>query len=417
MVYINDLPQGLQSDVKMFADDTCLFSIIQDKTSSANALNSDLEKISNWAVQWKMSFNPDPSKQEAELLFSRKRGSEHHPDLIFNGTVVNKVTHQKHLGVILDKKLSFTEHIKQAIAKSIKGLNVIRKLNHTLPRKTLITIYKSFIRPHLDYGDVIYDQPSNKSFANKIESIQYNCALAITGAIKGTSREKLYRELGLEYLVQRRWFRRLSYFYRINSSKLPHYLFQLIPTISHNYLTRNVNIPPLRCRTNFYSDSFIPYSIKEWNNIDPDVRNLTSYTAFRKYLLKMIRPSPNNLYGVHDPVGLKLLTRIRLSLSHLREHKFRHNFQDTVNPLCTCSLEIEDTNHFFLRCLNFSTCRTTLLNELNTIEPSLISLNDNEFVEILIFGNPNFSNDINQKILKCTISFLKNTKRFDDPLF
>ena len=108
MIYINDLPQGrLQSDVKMVADDTCLFSIIQDKTSSANALNSDLEKIGNWAVQWKMSFNPDPSKQAAELLFSRKRGSERHPDLIFNGTVVNKVTHQKHLGVILDKKTFF----------------------------------------------------------------------------------------------------------------------------------------------------------------------------------------------------------------------------------------------------------------------------------------------------------------------
>ena len=130
----------------------------------------------------------------------------------------------------MDNQLSFADHIKHAINKSIKSLNVIRKLNHYLPRKTLLTIYKSFIRPHLDYGDVIYDQPSNKSFANKIESIQYNCALAITGAIKGTSREKLYRELGLEYLVQRRWFRRLSYFYRINSSKLPHYLFQLIPT-------------------------------------------------------------------------------------------------------------------------------------------------------------------------------------------
>ena len=130
--------------------------------------------------------------------------------------------------------------------------------------------------------------------------------------------------------------------------------------------------------------------------MDLDIRNVTSYSVFRQHLLKKIRPCPNNLYDIHDPLGVKLLTRIRLGLSHLREHKFRHNFQDTVNPLCTCSLEIEDTNHFFLRCLNFSTCRTTFLNELNIIGPSLISLNDNEFVEILIFGNPNFSNDINQ---------------------
>ena len=416
LIYINDLPNELQSDVKLFADDTCLFSVIKDKIDSANELNSDLEKISNWAVQWKMSFNPDPSKQATELLFSRKRIQENHPDLRFNNTVVSRVTNQKHLGVLLDSKLNFSEHIKQAIGKSIKGLNVIRKLNHYLPRKTLITVYKSFIRPHLDYGDIIYDQPSNSTFSNKIESIQYNCALAITGAIKGTSKEKLYQELGLEYLSKRRWFRRLSYFYRIKNSKLPNYLFQLIPTIPHNYPTRNVNIRPLRCRTNFYCDSFFPYSIKEWNSIDPAIRNITSYAIFRKNLLKLIRPSPNSLYGIHDPLGVKLLTRIRLGLSHLREHKFRHNFQDTVNPLCTCSLEIEDTNHFFLRCQNFSISRTTLLDELNIIEPSLILLNQNEFVKSILFGNPSFSSESNRKILECTINYLKNTKRFDGAL-
>ena len=167
----------------MFADDTYLFSVIKDNIDSANELNSDLEKISNWAVQWKMSFNPDPSKQATELLFSRKRIQENHPDLRFNNTVVSRVTNQKHLGVLLDSKLNFSEHIKQAIGKSIKGLNVIRKLNHYLSRKTLIKVYKSFFIPHLDYGDVIYDQPSSSTFSIKIESIQYNCALAITGAI------------------------------------------------------------------------------------------------------------------------------------------------------------------------------------------------------------------------------------------
>ena len=250
-----------------------------------------------------------------------------------------------------------------------------------------------------------------------MESIQYNCSLAITGAIKGTSREKLYQELGLEYLSQRRWFRRLSYFHRIRNSKLPNYLFQLIPTLSHNYSTRNVNIPTLPSRTNFYSDSFLPYSIKEWNNIDPDIRNLPSYSIFRKYLLKIIRPSPNSLYGIHDPLGVQLLTRIRLGLSHLREHKFRHNFQDTLNPLCSCSLETENSNHFFLRCQNFNASRTTLLDELNIIEPSLVFLDENEFIRTILFGNSTFKSEVNCKILQSTISFLKNTKRFDDALF
>ena len=177
-----------------------------------------------------------------------------------------------------------------------------------------------------------------------------------------------------------------------------------------------MNIRPLRCRTNFYCDSFFPYSIKEWNSFDPAIHNITSYTIFRKNLLKLIRPSPNSLYSIHDPLGVKLLTRIRLGLSHLREHKFRHNFQDTVNPLCTCSLETEDTNHFFLRCQNFSISRTTLLDELNIIEPSLILLNQNEFVKSILFGNPSFSSESNRKILECTINYLKNTKRFDGAL-
>ena len=227
----------------------------------------------------------------------------------------------------------------------------------------------------------------------------------------------MYQELGLEYLAQRRWFRRLCCFYKIKNTKLPDYLFQLIPSISHNYLTRSNNIPSLECRTNFHCDSFFPYSIREWNRIDPDIRNAASYLCFRNHLLKKIRPWPNNLYGIHDPLGIKLLTRIRLGLSHLREHKFRHNFQDTINPLCTCSLETEDTNHFFLRCQNFSTLRTTLLDELNTIEPNLIFLNENDFIKTLLFGNTAFSCEINKSIIKCTLRYLKNSTRFDGELF
>ena len=96
-------------------------------------------------------------------------------------------------------------------------------MNLSLPRSSLLTIYKSFVRPHLDYGDVIYDQPNNTSLSDKIESVQYNAVLAITGAIRGTSKEKLYQELGLESLRNRRWLRRMSYLYKIISTKLPPY--------------------------------------------------------------------------------------------------------------------------------------------------------------------------------------------------
>ena len=159
-----------------------------------------------------MSFNPDPSKQAQELIFSRKTKKEYHPTLTFNNNNVSETNSQKHLGVVLDNCLSLEDHFKMIINKVNKTIGLLRKLQNILPRSALLTIYKSFIKPHIDYGDIIYDQAYNTSFHQKLERLQYNACVAITGAIRGTSREKLYEELGLESLQLRRWFRKLSSF-------------------------------------------------------------------------------------------------------------------------------------------------------------------------------------------------------------
>ena len=86
LIYINDLSDGLVSDEKLFADDTSLFSVVHDINTSANDLNKDLASINNWAYQWKMSFNPDPTKQAQEVIFSRKTKTLSHPPLFFNNT-------------------------------------------------------------------------------------------------------------------------------------------------------------------------------------------------------------------------------------------------------------------------------------------------------------------------------------------
>ena len=173
--------------------------MLQDITTNTVSLNNDLTKISELAVQWKMSFNPDPSKQAQELLFSRKTRSKPYPSLNFNGNPVHQVQLQKQLRLFLDPKLSFDEHIQCILIKTRNIIGLIRKLRPIIPRAALLTIYKSFLRPHFDYEDVIYDRAFNESFQNKLESFQYNVASAITGAIRGSSRE-LYQELGLESL-------------------------------------------------------------------------------------------------------------------------------------------------------------------------------------------------------------------------
>ena len=109
----------------------------------------------------------------------------------------------------LDSKLNFNAQVDQKIKKCNKIIGLIRQLSVTLPRNALLTIYKSFVRPHLDYGDILYDKPNNEHFQNKLEKVQYRACPAITGAIQGTSRTKLYDELGLH---SRRWCNKLIFF-------------------------------------------------------------------------------------------------------------------------------------------------------------------------------------------------------------
>ena len=125
--------------------------------------------------------------------------------------------------MILDTNLNFQEHIKNLLTKVNQAIEFLRKLQNILPWGSLPTI---LVKPHLDYGDVIYDQSFNNTFHQKMESIQYNAALAITGAIRGSSREKLYQELGLEPLQQRRWYRKLCFFFQINWKQISKVSFQ-----------------------------------------------------------------------------------------------------------------------------------------------------------------------------------------------
>ena len=116
---------------------------------------------------------------------------------------------------ILDVKLTFDEHLNNPLNKVNKAVGLLRKLENLLSRSTLITIFKAFVRPHLDYGDILLDQTYNSSFHEKLESIQYSACLALTGAIRGSSKEKIYQELGFESLRVRCWFRKLCLFYKV----------------------------------------------------------------------------------------------------------------------------------------------------------------------------------------------------------
>ena len=120
LIHINDLPLNLQSTVKLFADDTSLFSIVYEPNISASQLKNELKKISHWAYKWKMNFNPDLSKQAQEVIFSRKTVKVSHPSDTFNTVPVACTSCQKHLGLYLDEKVNFHDHINAKIFKASK---------------------------------------------------------------------------------------------------------------------------------------------------------------------------------------------------------------------------------------------------------------------------------------------------------
>ena len=262
---------------KIFADNTSLISKIINTRNFQNTLNADLEIIKNWPYQWKMQFNPDPKKQANEVIFSLESNRCTYPPVTFNNNIISTYPHQKHLGVVLDSKLDFSIYIEQKIRKCNKIKGLIRRLSVCLPRKALLTIYKSFVRPHLDYSDILYDKPGNLNFGSKIEKVHYKACIAITGVIQGTSRERLYDEYGLMSSRKRRWYNKLIFFYKTVNGILPDYLDSRLDFFSQNkYPLRSVSSGKLKCipsRTKSFSKIFFPYCIDEWNKLNPEIRN------------------------------------------------------------------------------------------------------------------------------------------------
>ena len=247
--------------------------------------------------------------------------------------------------------------------------------------------------------------------------MQYNASIAIIGAIRVTSNENLYQKLDLESLENRRWLRNVS-FLKFLKNKSPDCLFRVIPQRRSLYIMRNSDeIPLFNAKHNFHKNSIFSSTTIEWNNLDQDLRNSESYTWFRSGILKFIRPSPNSFYDCRNIMGTKLVTRLLLDLSHVREHKFKHSFQDTLNPLCNCRTDVESPTHFLLHCRSYTNESHTLMSNLNRINSQISQLFLQLLTNTLLFGNLLFSDKTNTHILDATIDYIRLNKRFDDRLF
>ena len=221
----------------------------------------------------------------------------------------------------------------------------------------------------------------------------------------------------MESLEHSRWHRKFCCFYKILKDQSPQYLFNISPKLNRPYPTRNANnIPHFKVKHSFFKNNFFPSVITEWNKLDPEIRNAPSLNIFKKNILKFIRPTTNNIFGCRNLKGVNYLTRLRLGLSHLHKHKFKDNFQDTLNSICTCGCNVESTCHFLIHCPNFLTERKTLLNQITNIDSNILNQADATITKTLLFGNSKYSNEINLQILNASAEFILTSKRFDEPL-
>lgn len=399
LIYIYDLTDSISSNIKLFADDSSLFIKVQDIDTAQSLLNSDLEKITEWAYQWKMQFNPDITKQAIEVIFSWKHNKPVHPFLTFNDIPVARKSFTKHLGIILDEKLTFRLHISEAIIKAKKGISILKFLARYVNREVLDMTYKMYVRPYLDYGDVIFHNQSMESMT-LLEQLQYQASLIVSGCWQGSSRLKVYSDLGWESLNERRKLHRLSLYYKIQNNDTP------------EYLRANVlDSLPVQ-GTNRYMNSYFPFCYKHWNDLDPTIKNSENLSIFKSKVVKSIRPIRKSCYFIKDRYGLSLLARIRVDHSDLRSHRFDKKF-NCINPTCACGIEDETPEHFFLRCPLFAPQRASLFASISDIvNPEIINLPHDHLTSIILFGSKVYKFTTNKSILEASICFIKQTKRF-----
>ena len=200
ILYINDIVHEIHSNIRLFADDTTLYIIVDFPDSAAQILNVDLHRISNWAELWLVDFNAN--KMEA-FLASLRTNRINHPTLYLNDVPIQETTTHTHLGIIFSKRLDWQSHIDYIQQKAWSRMNLSRSLKFVLDRKYLKKIYCRFIRPILEYADVGWDNCTEQQSLS-LEMIQLEAGRIISDTTKLVGLDKLYVELGWLKLSERR---------------------------------------------------------------------------------------------------------------------------------------------------------------------------------------------------------------------
>lgn len=401
LVFINDITEGIRCNIRLFADDTTLFIDFTDEATGAKLINDDLSTIKQWADKWLVSFCP--SKTES-MLISRKHRRAPPPSIYFGESEITEVDAHKHLGITINNNLTWGDHVQDIITKAGKRLDILAFLKYRLDRNTLEVIYKTFIRPVLEYGDVLLSNMTDEQ-SGLIEQVNKRAGSIISGAIRGTSSDVIYNELGWTTMESRRKNHRLAMFHKIINHKSPNYLSMCVPPYVRDITSHNLrgadNLVPMPGRNDYYLKSFFPQTVRDWNAIPIDIRKIVDHEKFKEALLNK-HQCTNKLYS-HGQRKFNILhARIRMGCSSLNAHLYNYHVIDS--PACECGAPSEDQFHYFLECRKFIVQRDLLITSITAIS--------NYTIATLLYGNNNCTIEENKTIFDIVHRYIKDTNRF-----
>ena len=283
LIYINDLPEFLNCTVKLFADDTKLYSEIMCNGNEL-ALQDNIYESCNWTNKWQLTFNTKKckhmhmgNKQEPETYYIKDSVNKVHE--------IVKVENEKDLGIIFDKKLSFSDHIQTKIKIANRNLGIIFKTFTYMDKEMFRTLYKSLVRPHLEYGSVIWS-PRLKKDQIALENVQRR-ATKLLPALKNVTYKNRLLDLGIPTLEYRRVRADMVQMYKkfhgndiVDKDKL------FVMNTNLNTRGNCMKIFKKRVKTEFRRGMFSQRMVNTWNSLPNNVINSPSINCFKNRLNK-----------------------------------------------------------------------------------------------------------------------------------
>ena len=288
LAYINDLPEEICSQVRLFADDTALYLTIKGEEDSS-ALQKDLDTLSVWESKWDMQFNP--SKCQVVQVTGSK--SPFKSEYILHGQVLETVTCARYLGVDISSNISWSSHIGRVVGNANRSLGYIRRNIKSKSKDVRESAYNTIVRPQVEYASAVWD-PHTKEHISKIEMVQRRAARWTFGNFDNrASVTEMLNKLGWRTLEQRRADARLCLFYKIIyglvAVPLPNYVQynNRISRYCHSMTFRQVSTS-----TDYYKHSFFPLAIVQWNALPESLVCLQSLDAFKAAICKLQHSRP-----------------------------------------------------------------------------------------------------------------------------